>query len=297
LHDQNLKLLKHPYRTAFSLYQVSNGLAVEFLCDPERAFEDFDKLRVERSARKYEGYFATAFRLKGPKAKSDAITLLWRKEAKYWKVIAWDLEPEQATPGKVPDVRRRRTTAKTVPAQTQISADRDFVHASRDFLHSWLVVDDFDHASAYFSQRSEKCVLAYSPADKPAPSTPAAYAAYVRNAMTTVGKDVGPVQHLRDAIEPVEPEHDDLKVLRHEGEGAYTVAAVPDYLTEMFLCDKESSKHPYDVSPDPKQKGYGNYYAILFSLRTPGELPATLALLWAKEGEKWKIIAYELLAP
>jgi len=108
---------------------------------------------------------------------------------------------------------------------------------------------------------------------------------------------VGPVQHLRDAIEPVEPEHDDLKVLRHEGEGAYTVAAVPDYLTEMFLCDQESSKHPYDVSPDPKQKIYGNYYAILFSLRTPGEHPAALTLLWAKDGEKWRIIAFELLAP
>ena len=107
---------------------------------------------------------------------------------------------------------------------------------------------------------------------------------------------MGPVQHLRDAIEPVQPEHDDLKVLPHEGEGAYTVAAVPDYLSEMFLCDQESSKHPYDVSPDPK-KIYGNHYAILFSLRTPGEHPAALTLLWAKDGEKWKIIAYELLAP
>ena len=69
--------------------------------------------------------------------------------------------------------------------------------------------------------------------------------------MTSVGQDVGPVQHLRDAIEPVQPEHDDLKILRHEGEGAYTVVAVPDYLAELFLCDKESSQHPYDVTADP----------------------------------------------
>jgi hypothetical protein len=39
LRDQNLKPLKHPYRTAFSLYQVSNGMAAEFLCDPERALK------------------------------------------------------------------------------------------------------------------------------------------------------------------------------------------------------------------------------------------------------------------
>ena len=297
LHDQHLKPVKQPYRAAFSLYQVSNALATELLCDPERAFDDFDKMRVEGSTSKYGSYFASAFRLKGLKGKSDAITLLWRKEGKYWKVIAWDVEPEEATPGKVPDTRRRRAAAKAPRAETQIRADPQFVHASHDFLHSWLVADNFDHASTYFSQRSNKCVLAYLPADKPAPSTSADYAAYLHNAMTSVGKDVGPVQNLRDAIEPVQPEHDDLKVLEHEGEGAYTVAAVPDYLVEMFMCDQESSKHPYNVSPDPKRKIYGNYYAVLLSLRTPGEHPAALTLLWAKDSEKWNIIAYELLAP
>ena len=297
LHDHQLKPVKHRYQTAFSLYQVSNGLAAEFVCDPERAFDDFDRMRAEGSSNKYGAYFASVFRLKGPKAKSDAVTLLWRKEGKYWKVIAWDVEPEEATPGKTPDLRRRRAAAHARPAKVQMSADPEFVHASRDFLHSWLVADNFDYAATYFSQRSNECVLAYLPPDKPAPSTSADYAAYLRSAMTSVGKDVGPLQHLHDAMEPVRPDHDDLKVLPHEGEGAYTVVAVPDHLAELFLCDQESPKHPYDVSPDPKRKVYGNYYAVLFSLRTPGEHSAALTLLWAKESERWKIIAYELLAP
>jgi len=297
LHDQNLRLVKQRYETAFSLYQVSNGLATEFICDPEVAFDDFNEMRAEGSTSKYGGYFTSVFRLKGPKAKSDAVTLLWRKEGQYWKVIAWDVEPEEATPGKTPDMRRRRAAAKTGSTETRSSADPEFVHASRDFLHSWMVADNFDHAATYFSQRSHSCVLAYLPPDKPAPSTSADYAAYLLSAMTSVGKELGPVQHLRDAIEPVQPEHDDLKVLRQEDEDAYTVAAVPDYLAELFLCDKESSKHPYEVSPDPKRMAYGNYYTVLFSLRTPGEHSAALTLLWAKETEKWKIIAYELLAP
>src|SRR5262249_30032469 len=290
LHDQNLKPVKQNYQTAFSLYQVSNGLAAEFICDPERAFDDFDKMRAQGSMSKYGSYFASVFRLRGPKTnaktKTDAVTLLWKKEGKYWKVMAWDVEPEEATPGKTPDLRRRRAAAKARPAETQISADPEFVHASRDFLHSWLVADNFDHAATYFSERSNKCVLAYLPPDKPAPSTSTDYAAYLRSAMTTLGQDVGPVQHLRDAVEPVRPEHDDLKVVRSEGEGAYTVVAVPDYLAELFQCDTESSQHPYNVSPDPKRKTYGNYYAILFSLRTPGEHSAALTLLWAKENEK-----------
>lgn len=297
LHDQNLKPVKQPYRTAFSLYQVSNGMAADFLCDPDRAFEEFDEMRVARNTRKYGVCFVSVFRLKAPKAKSEAITLLWRKEGKYWKVIAWEMEPEEALPDKVPDMRRRRAAPRLAPVKAHISADSGFVHSSRDFLHSWLIADNFDHAATYFSRRSDTCVLAYLPSDKSTPSTSAEYAAYVRDAMTTVGKDLGPVQHLHDAIEPVQPEHDDLKVLRHAEEGAYTVAAVPDYLAEVFQCEPESTKHPYDVSPDAKQKMYGNYYAVLFSLRTPGEHAAALALLWAREGDGWKIIAYELLAP
>jgi len=297
LRDDNLKPVKQRYETAFSLYQVTNGLATEFMCDPERAFDDFNKMRTEGSTTRYGGYFASTFRLRGPKTKSDAITLLWRKEGKYWKVIAWDMEPEEAMPGKIPDMRRRRHPDKTVSARTQASADPEFVQASHDFLHSWLVADHFDQSAAYFSERSYTCVSDYLPSEQRAPSTSTEYAAYIRSAMTTVGQDVGPVQHLGDAIEPVQPEHDDLRIVRHAGEGAYTVVAVPDYLSGLFLCDKESSQHPYDVTADPKRTIYGNYYAILFSMRTPGEHSAALTLLWAKENQKWKIIGYEVLAP
>src|SRR5215468_3638860 len=102
MHDPNLKPVKHRYERAFSLYQVSNGQAAEYICDPERAFDDFEKMRAEGSKNKYGAYYASVFRLKAPKAKgkSDAVTLLWRKEGKYWKVIAWELEPDEATPGK-----------------------------------------------------------------------------------------------------------------------------------------------------------------------------------------------------
>jgi hypothetical protein len=297
LHDKNLKPVKHRYEKAFSLYHVANGQAAEYLCDPERAFDDFEKMIAEGSKNKYGSYFASIFRLKGQQARSDAVTLLWKKEGKYWKVIAWDVEPEEATPGKTPDMRRRRAATRASRTETQAKADPEFLHAARDFLHSWLVADDFDHAGTYFSQRSNSCVLAYLAPDKPAPATSADYASYLRAAMTTVGQDVGRVQHLSDAMRPVQPEHDDLKVVLREGEDAYTVVAVPNHLVELFMCDKESSMHPYDVLPDPKQKVYGNYYATLFSLRTPGDHSAALTLLWAKEAEQWKIVAYELLVP
>jgi hypothetical protein len=33
------------------------------------------------------------------------------------------------------------------------------------------------------------------------------------------------------------------------------------------------------------------------TLRTPGEHPAALTLLWGKDSGQWKIVAYEVIAP
>ena len=295
LDQPAFKLTKQPYATSFSLYQVPNGVAAEFECDPENAYDDFDRARVSKTAGAYGSYFVSSFRLKAPKGKSDAITLLWTKEGKYWKVVAWEFEPEETKPGTMPDTRRRKTVAAAAAPKAYDKADPDFLHSSQDFLRSWLVADNFDQAATYFSPRTNECVNIYLGEGQQAPSTPAEYAAYIRASITTVGKDVGTVQQLSDALEPVTPDHDDLLLVHHPGEDAYVAVAVPDYLAGSFLCEKESTSHPY--SPPPEQKTYGNYYATLFALRTPGDHPAALTLLWNKESTGWKIIAYEVVAP
>jgi ABC-type transporter MlaC component len=36
---------------------------------------------------------------------------------------------------------------------------------------------------------------------------------------------------------------------------------------------------------------------VLFAVRTPGEHPATLSFLWAKDNGQWKIVAYQMVSP
>ena len=292
LDGPGFKLLKQSSTAAYSIYQVSNAAAAEFECDPKVAFEDYDQARMSAAGGKYGRYFASVFRLKAPEGKSDVITLLWTKDGKYWKVASWEVEPEERPSGAMPDTRRRKAAAVAAPAG-HVNADPAFLEASRDFLHSWLVSDNFDHAATYFSTRCNECVRAYLGEGETPPSTPAEYAAYLRSALTTIGKDLGPVQHLHDALQPVQPDHEDLKLVSHAREGAYTVVAVPDSMAGSFLCADTSVKNPYTPADDAP-KTYGNYYATLFALRTPGEHPAALTLLWAKDGGRWKIVAYEL---
>lgn len=297
LSESDIKPMKQAYASTFSLYQVPNGVAADFECDPERAFDDFDKSRVSGTAKKYGSYFASVFRLKAAKGKSDAITLLWTKEGKYWKVVAWEVEPEEAKPGAMPDTRRGKAAAAAKPAKVRVKADPAVVQTSHYFLRTWLVDDNYDAAAKYVSARCNECVGRYLEEGQKPPTTPDEYAAYIRKALTTVGKDVGKVQHLHDALEPVRAEHEDLQLVEHTGEGAYTMVAVPDYLAGSFLCDKRSSKNPYAPEGGAQERVYGNYYATMFTLRTAGDHLAALTLLWGKDNEQWKIIAYEVVTP
>ena len=84
--------------------------------------------------------------------------------------------------------------------------------------------------------------------------------------------------------------------MEHADERAYTLVAVPDELASSFECEKRSKKHPY-AGDEAAKNVYGNYYATMFTFRTPGEHAAALTLLWGKDGGEWKILSYEMVTP
>jgi hypothetical protein len=116
--------------------------------------------------------------------------------------------------------------------------------------------------------------------------------------LNKVAQKVGKVQHLREALEPVRADHEDLRTVPNAGENAYTLVAVPDELEGLFLCSKRSETNEYVPGDETTSaKNYGHYYATLFMFRTPGEHSAALTLLWGKENGQWKIISYEVATP
>jgi hypothetical protein len=300
LQGRDIKAMKQPYMTTFALYQVSNGVAADFECDPDQAYDEQEKSRASRTEGKQGNYFASVFRLKGAKSTSDAITLLWAKESKVWKIVAWQVEPDKSKPGATPDTRRGVGITAAGPekakATAKVKADPAVLQATHDFLHTWLVNDDYDRASAYVSQSCNACVGLYLAEGEKPPSTPDEYAAYIRSTLNRVAQKVGKAEHLREALEPIRATHEDLKTVEHVGEHAYTLVAVPDELEASFLCHKRSTKEPY--APDESgTMHYGKYYATLFTFRTPGEHSAAMTLLWGKENGQWKIISYEVVTP
>ncbi len=293
VNDSRLALVKQQYGNIFGIYRVPDGVAPEFECDDQRAWQEFEAARVSGKAGKSNRYYAAIFRLKPPNETGQIITILWTKDGNYWKVVSWDIEPEDAKPGEVPDTR---PTPAPAVAEEHMKGDAAFLGATNEFLKSWLVTKKYDVATSYFSPRSDACVDLYLQPGQQQPKTPEQYAVYLRDALTMIDKEVGDSRNLPDVVEPVDPDHPGLKLVSHSGEDAYTVVAVPDYLAETLMCQKESRQHPYQPVESPTPT-YGQYYATLFAVRTPGEHAASLAFLWSKEGGQWKIISYEMIAP
>ena len=257
-------------------------------------FPRYDEARLTRKNAKFGRYFGAVFRLKPPHGEDDTITTLWTREGKYWKVISWDLETPGSKPAPAPDTRPQ---LKAV-AEERISGDAGFLQASHKFLSAWLVKDNFDLAASYFSPQAYGCVGSYLPMNSPEPKTPAESVAYLRQSLTTIAKDVGTVHHLHDATEPMEPDHDDLKLVAHADQDAYTAVAVPESLLPSFTCEKQMSPPREDpATAESAPKDYGKYYAVLFALKTPGDHPAALTLLWSKVDGQWKVVSYAIVTP
>jgi len=70
---------------------------------------------------------------------------------------------------------------------------------------------------------------------------------------------------------------------------------VPDEIASAFECQSraQGGKMPKNLGGPPV---YGNYNGAIFELKVRGT-PAALKLLWGKEKDQWKVIAYSVEVP
>jgi hypothetical protein len=295
VQDASFKPLKQQKDTVFSLSQVTNRAATEIECDPQKAYDEFDRFRSAGALDKFGDYYASTFRLRAPAEKSDGITLLWTKDNRNWKIVAWDIEPEERKPDQLPDTRLSAAPApsRQTPETDTIQAAPGLQQAVSKFFQTWLVKDDSADAASYFSQHCYECINLYLAEGEAPPASLEAQGVYLRNGLAAISKEIGPIHDPKEALEPVSPEHDGLRPLKHADAAAYSLVAVPDSLADAFQCSKRSAENPYRPAAD-EIPVYGTYYAAAFAVRTPGDHPATVSFLWKKEDGQWKIVAYDL---
>jgi hypothetical protein len=286
------KLLKQPYGQQFALYEVREDAAEQFRCvnrvDPAR-------LSPKAAASKAFGkYYGAVFRL-GGQVGSDTTTLatLWSRESKRWQLISYDVDPEW-------DEYRAPDTAKAPPPPaptTYAEAPPEMVQAATNFLNAWLVKRDFDEAMRYLSSKCAACGKVNRDAGQQEPEDAGDAQEQLKTALRRVTATSGIVKHLDQAIVAAEPNHEDIKLVKHGNSKAFALASIPDYMGIALDCSSRAVGEPVAFNASAEGKNYGKYYAMGLRLVKVGEDSGVLWAVWAKESGGWKVVSYTILTP
>jgi hypothetical protein len=108
-------------------------------------------------------------------------------------------------------------------------APAELVRASTKFLETWLVKRDVDKALGYISAQCTDCVKLNLSADQPLPKTAEDTLAQLKKAMQHVIETSGTVKRLDEAVVAPQPNHADIKLVKHGNSRAFALVSIPDY--------------------------------------------------------------------
>jgi hypothetical protein len=284
LQSRALLPIQHDYAPEFNLVKVPDDVAAEFNCS-----EADPALQPQR---KYGTFYGSAFRIKAPKNRnSGSLLLLWRKEQGYWKIVSQQLDPGLAEEDSVPDSSLRPSKAQAAPTDT--NADRAMIRTTQRFFDALFVNRDYEAGFRFFAPSAYACLsVALLPEQRPA-GDGASAAESLRRYLQQIASRSPSAHKLEQLIERFDPDNPTLGVVHHAHENAYLLTSVPADEASELLCQQPGITNTDRRSPISREP----YFATFFKLIEPGEEPAGLGLLWAKENADWKIIAFQMDEP
>jgi len=276
-----LKEAKNPYSTEFRLVSVPTDMAQDEECvsAPDDASAKSSK----------EKYYATAVRGKKGDGRNQVMSLLWAKEAAYWKIVAIRIE-DSSDAGITP----RSAAGKTVPVEAKpesIAGDPSAVKDITDFYRVWTVKRNTASAARYASERSYPCIKAASEAKKKMKPVDRIQAGLERAL-----KRMPNGATLSDMMSSIQPVNELVRPVDQENSKAFAIMAVPDQMADSFQC-RPSRPHVKSSELKVSDAKYGRYYLSASELNLEDERSAALLLLWAKEKERWKVVSWSVEVP
>jgi hypothetical protein len=281
--------MPQPHRDAFVMYDIRDDLAESLDCEnrlhPEQA--DAGKAQSTRSG----NYVGAVFQLKTENVTGEAVATLWARENGAWMLVAYDVEPEfrpGALPASVPE--------SAEPVTPMIAGDPAMQRAAREFLQAWFVRKDPSAAFRYLSPASFTCYNVYRPESAPQAGSSAEAGRLIEEQMKLLGDFAGKGSPLEDILIAAEPHHPDLKLVRHDAAATYSIVAVPDSMATAADCARLKPGEPprFDREGPPT---YGRFYAVSLRIKRAGEEAAVLWMVWAKQGQDWRVVSYLAATP
>jgi hypothetical protein len=114
--------------------------------------------------------------------------------------------------------------------------------------------------------------------------------------MQTVASQTGHVGNLTNAIEAVIPWRTAFRIVHQPFERDFAMVEVPDAFAKAFRCDT-GSREEQQKALEGTDHQYGNYYGAIFRFKAAEMNGGVLGLLWTKEKNAWRVVAWEVFEP
>jgi hypothetical protein len=173
-----------------------------------------------------------------------------------------------------------------IPLNPALKANQGIDKSAHDFLKSWVVDKQPNLSAAYFSRRSYACLEVIQQKSRKQMASGMVRLGAVM-AMSKFNTTTGAVASVADVFQPAGQWLPELKGSKNGYASEFRLVSVPSDIAADEECvavpDDESGKHT-------KEK----YYGTAFSKKQGGSGNKVMSLLWAQEGDYWKIIAIRL---
>ncbi len=202
----------------------------------------------------------------------------------------WD----DVVPDPVFELRRSRSS---VPVNLVAANHSEFAPESSivsgeaaKFFKAWLVDKSPESAVGYLAKTINFCGDLERTTN--ATSLSARNRQLLIETMRAANKEVKKANALKDAIHPVAPVDPYIKAIDHENKDAFTLAVFTDGDERHFVCSAKTSELTASAGETRPPK-YGGNYVTKFRFALENGKGGILRLLWKRDGDAWRIGAFD----
>jgi len=173
-----------------------------------------------------------------------------------------------------------------IPMNPGVKADQGIDKSAHDFLQSWVVGKEPNKSVAYLSRRSYPCLEVVAQKGRQ-PVPPGMIRLHTEMAMQKFSDSIGTVNSVREVFEPADKWSHELKPAKNVYASEFSLVNVP----ADREADEECVATPID---DTSKRSKEKYFATAFRGKHGDSRSKVMSLLWAQEGNYWKIIAIRI---
>jgi hypothetical protein len=158
-----------------------------------------------------------------------------------------------------------------------------------DFLNRWLVEQKANEAIAYFADDCFACMEL----EKGARIDRGMARFRVLEAMLDVNRRIGRVSSLSEASAGVAVNGERMKIIEQPHRSSFVLYDVREDLAEEFYCLNRLDASQVSTKA-LNSDAFGKYAGAIFRMKLSGQTGETIASLWRKDRDYWRMISYEV---